>query len=235
MRIVITGGNRGIGKSIAFYFASKGHDIAICARNIKKLNEVKEEILKAHPESSVLVRQVDVADKLALKGFADKIIEDWNGADVLINNAGRYVQSSLMEEEDCTLETLFKTNLQSAYYLSKWLVPHMPKMQKSHIFNIGSVAGIQPMKRCAAYTVTKYAMQGFSKTLREELKQFGIRVTSVLPGAVYTDSWKDELVEKEKLMPPEDIAAIIYDCFMLSEQTVVEEIVLRPFNGDVNL
>jgi short-subunit dehydrogenase len=106
--------------------------------------------------------------------------------------------------------------------------------QKSgHIFNICSIASIQPYTNGGSYSISKYAMLGFSKNLREELKPFHIKVTSVLPGATYTDSWAGTGVDEKRIMEAGDVAEMVFAASKLSVQACVEEIILRPQLGDL--
>ena len=98
---------------------------------------------------------------------------------------------------------------------------------------MSSIAGLIAYPNGGAYNVTKHALTGYSKTLREELKTFGVRVSTIYPGATLTDSWAEADLPEERLMRPEDIAKSIFDIYGLSDRTVVEDIVLRPQLGDI--
>jgi short-subunit dehydrogenase len=133
------------------------------------------------------------------------------------------------ETEDA-FETMMDLNLYSAYYLTQSLLPLMIAQQKGHVFNMCSIASIMPY---GAYAVSKHALLGFSRVLREEVKDKGIRVTAIMPGATYTASWDGTELPQERFMKAEDIAQSLWDIYQLSQQTVVEEIVLRPQLGDI--
>ena len=107
------------------------------------------------------------------------------------------------------------------------------EQKRGQIFNIASIAGIKAYANGGSYSISKFALMGFSKNLREELKPFNIKVCAVLPGAVLTDAWGIIDFPEERLMPVEDIAKSIYDIYSLSDRTVVEEIILRPILGDL--
>ena len=109
------------------------------------------------------------------------------------------------------------------------MAPQLPlTQQQGHIINICSIASIIPY---SAYSVSKFALLGYTKVLREELKEKGIRVTAILPGATLTPSWNGVDLPKERFMKAEDIAKAVYNCYELSQYTVVEEMVLRPQLG----
>jgi len=153
--------------------------------------------------------------------------------EVLIHNAGVFLPGGLLDEPEGQLETMMNTNLYSAYHLSRELVPAMVGQGRGHIFNVASIASLVGYPSGGSYAITKHAQLGLSRALREELKDKGIRVTAVMPGAVYTRSWDGIEVPKERFMKPEDVADTIWSAYSLSERTVVEEIILRPQLGDI--
>ena len=131
------------------------------------------------------------------------------------------------------LEAQLNANLLSAYHLTRDLLPSMMKAKQGHIFNICSIASLQAYPHGGSYSISKYALLGFSKNLRLELKDKGIKVTAVCPGATYTNSWKGSGVPEDRIMEADDIAKMIYAATQLSPQAVVEDIVLRPQLGDL--
>ena len=125
------------------------------------------------------------------------------------------------------------TNLYSNYYLTKRVLPSMMARQSGTIFNICSIASLIAYPNSGAYSISKHALHGLSKVLREEMKPYGIRVVSVLPGATLTASWEGVNLPSERFMPAEDIAQVVWDAWSLSPRTVIEEILLRPMLGDI--
>src|SRR5690606_5134387 len=137
------------------------------------------------------------------------------------------------DELDGTLERLRATNLYSAYHVTRTQVPAMKLQGRGHIFNICSIASLQAYSNGGAYSISKYALHGFSKNLREELKSYNIKVTSVFPGAVLTDSWGDFDNRDHRIMEASDVASMIFTAAQLSIGACVEDIVLRPQLGDL--
>ena len=156
-----------------------------------------------------------------------------NTIDILINNAGQFVPGSIYNEPNGALEAMIRNNLYSAYYLNRTILPNMMEKKSGHIFNICSIAALQAYPNGGSYSISKYALLGFSKNLREELKPYGIKVTTVCPGAAYTDSWAASGVNPGRIMQANDIAAMIYAASKLSPQAVVEDIIMRPQLGDL--
>jgi short-subunit dehydrogenase len=152
---------------------------------------------------------------------------------VLVNNTGVFIPGEISNEPDGHLETMINTNLYSAYYLTRGVLPMMMHDKDGHIFNICSIASIMPYANGGSYSISKYAMLGMTKVLREEMKPHGIRVTAVLPGATYTASWEGAGLPESRFMKAEDVADAVYGAFTLSPNSVVEEILIRPQEGDI--
>jgi NADP-dependent 3-hydroxy acid dehydrogenase YdfG len=128
---------------------------------------------------------------------------------------------------------MMSINLYAAYHVTRSLLPLMIEKKSGHIFNMCSIAALKAYANGGSYSISKFALMGFSKNLREELKPFNIKVTSVYPGAVYTSSWYDSGVAPSRIMEAEDIAAVIFNSSQLSPQACVEDIVIRPLLGDL--
>jgi short-subunit dehydrogenase len=128
---------------------------------------------------------------------------------------------------------MMETNLYSAYHLTRQLIKQMMARNSGYIFNICSIASLVAYPNGGSYSITKFAQLGMTKVLREEVKEHGIRVTAVMPGATLTASWAGVDLPAERLMKPEDVAEAVFSAFSLSKQSVVEEIVIRPQLGDL--
>lgn len=232
MNVVITGASKGIGKAIAFKFAATGHNLFLCARNSGTLTETASEIQERYPSVKIKVKPVDLSDKGQAVAFADWCLHH-AVPDILVNNAGVYLPGNILDELNDNLETMMNINLYSAYYLTRTLVPAMIKNGSGHIFNLCSIASLQAYEGGDGYSISKFALHGFTKNLRYELKKHGIKVTAVFPGAVYTDSWANFDNSHGRIMESTDIAEMIFAASNLSMQAVVEEIILRPQLGDL--
>jgi short-subunit dehydrogenase len=231
--IVITGATKGIGRAIALKFAAEGFAIAACARREQYVKELEKEILSLAPGLPHIFMPCDISDSVQVKEFANKITAQWRTVDVLVNNAGTFLPGQVIDEAEGTLEKLINTNLYSAYHISRALVPGMIKAKSGHIFNICSVASLHAYPNGGSYSISKFAMLGLSKALREELKPHHVKVTSLMPGATLTDSWSGADLPEERFMKAADIAQLIWDVCHLSANTVIEEVILRPVLGDI--
>jgi short-subunit dehydrogenase len=234
MNAVITGATKGIGKAITEKFASEGFNVAICARKKKDLDECSTELHHKFPDIEIIWQQCDVSDKKQLKNFSDLIKSKWGILDVLVNNAGVFLPGQIHKEKAGILDKLMKTNLYSAYYLTQQLIKLMIRHKHGHIFNICSTASVQAYPNGGSYGISKFALLGFSKNLRLEMIPYNIKVTAVLPGPTLTNSWEGVDLPEERFIKPEDIARSIWQAYTLSSHTVVEEILIRPLQGDIN-
>lgn len=232
MNIVITGASKGIGKAVAASFAASGHRLFLCARGKEKLEQTAAELRAQFPAAEILVKQADLSDRASVVSFAGWCLEK-GVPDVLVNNAGLFKPGSVHNEPEGLLEEQLSVNLFSAYHLTRSLLPEMMQRKSGHIFNICSIASLSAYANGGAYSISKFAMYGFSKNLREEMKPHGIKVTSVFPGAVMTDSWEGFDNSENRIMEADDIAKMIAAAASLSPAACVEEILIRPQLGDL--
>jgi short-subunit dehydrogenase len=233
MNAVITGASRGIGKASAAMLALHGYDLYLCSQNENNLLQTIEELKTNFPNVTIEGQALNMGDKNQSKLFGEWILGKNISVDILVNNVGTFVQGNVSDEPDGALEKMLQVNLYSAYHTTRALLPKMKADRSGHIFTICSIASLAAYPGGGAYSISKYALLGFTKNLREELKAFGIKVTAIVPGAVYTDSWKGSGVAEDRIMEDRDIAKMIYSCSQLSPQAVVEEIVIRPQLGDL--
>jgi len=234
MKAIITGSTKGIGRATAEVFAAHGFDLAICSRNTDDLKAAAD-ALSSKYDVQVIYQKADMRDTTQVKAFGKFVLDQWESIDVLINNAGVFVPGNVSDEEEGNLEMMMETNLYSAYHLTRSILPSMISKDAGHIFNICSVASIVALPNGGSYSISKYALMGFNTVLREELKDKGIKVTAVLPGATWSNSWaaaKGE-IPHERLMEAKDIAKSIWSCYDLGPSAVVEELLIRPQLGDL--
>lgn len=230
--ILVTGGTKGIGRAIVERFAEEGFDVFTCARNEADLLALKKSLEEKHPEIQVLASVADLSKKEEVNRFADEV-KSIRIPDVLVNNTGIFLPGALHDEPDGNFEFMMQTNLFSAYYLSRAFVKEMITRRSGHIFSIGSIAGLTAYPNGGSYAVSKWAMLGMTKCLREELKPHQVKVTSILPGATLTDSWAGVDLPTERFVRAQDVAESVWAAYNLSPQTVVEEVIIRPQLGDI--
>lgn len=233
MNIVVSGASRGIGRAIADEFASRGFDVAVCARSRAALEEMKDLYSREFPKCRLLAFPADLRSKKDTLAFARAVLDHWGGVDILVNNAGDFRPGAVHEEPEGLLEEMIEVNLYSAYRLTRALLPAMLERGSGHIFNMCSIASLNAYPNGGSYGISKFALHGFSKNLREELKPKGIRVTSVLPGATWTDSWKSSGLPESRFMKAADVALAVWSAWSMSPGAVAEDIIIRPLLGDI--
>lgn len=233
MNAVITGASRGIGKAVAALFALHGYNLYLSARNEEGLLQTIEELKTRFPNVVIDGMAGDIGKKAQAQLLGQWVLNNCDTIDVLVNNAGSFIPGNVSDEPDGAMETMLDVNLLSAYHLTRTLLPKMITSGTGHIFTICSVASLAAYPNGGAYSISKYALLGFTKNLRRELQPTGIKVSAVIPGAAFTDSWKSSGLPAERFMEAEDIAHMIYATTQLSPQAVVEEIIMRPQPGDI--
>ncbi len=231
--IVVTGGSHGIGRAIIRKFTAEGFDAITCGRNEPDLAALKSEIEKINPGSTVYFRKADLSAREDTRGFLDYTKSLRRAVDVLINNAGYFVPGEISTEPEGNLQSMIEANLYSAYHVTRGLVSQMKELRSGHIFNMCSIASFQAYENGGSYAISKFALLGFSKCLREELKEHRIKVTAVMPGATKTRSWEGTDLPDERFMKAADVADTVFAAYSLSPNTVVEEIIIRPQLGDI--
>ncbi len=230
---IVTGATQGMGKVIAEKLLSEGFSIAVCARNKEKLAVLEAEWNEQYPEASVIVYDADMTTKEEVTAFADAVLINFPEIDILVNNAGMYLPGTIADEPEGLLEQMIGVNLYSAYNLTRRILPVMKANKRGHIFNMCSIASLKAYPNGGSYSISKYALMGFSENLREELKTEGIKVTAICPGATYTPSWHGSDIPASRIMEAEDIAKMLWSAYNLSAQADVETIIMRPLKGDI--
>lgn len=232
MLVFISGASSGIGFAVAAQFAAGGNTLVLCSRNEKKLYDAVEKLLTNYPGCSIHARAGDLSVKETAKEMGAWCL-GFGTPDIVVNNAGNFLPGSIHQEDDSVLEQMIGNNLYSAYHLTRAVLPAMIDAKKGHLFNICSIASLQAYANGGSYSISKFALMGFSKNLREELKPHGIKVTAVYPGATLTGSWDGFDIDPKRIMESDDIAKMIFAASQLSPMAVVEDIILRPQLGDL--
>ncbi len=232
--VVITGASQGIGAAIARVFAAElpGVRLALVARSERNLRAVARACLKLGARAAE-VFPCDTTDEAAVAAMAATVTKRLGVPDVLVNNAGKFFGAPFLELKTADFDAQIAVNLRSIFLVSKAFMPGMVKRRRGDVFNMSSIAGQRAYPNGSAYCAAKFAVTGLTKCMRSELKKLGVRVVSIHPGATFTPSWDGTGIPAERMMPAEDIARAILAVHRLSRRTVVEEITLRPQEGDV--
>ncbi|GAB3552962.1 SDR family oxidoreductase [Spirosoma fluminis] len=220
--IVVTGGTKGIGRAIADRFVMGGFDAVICARSVEDSQG-----------PGLLPFAADLSTRAGVDSLIDYARSLNRPVDVLVNNTGIFQPGQIHNEAEGTFEQLINTNVASAYHLTRGLVGNMMNRRQGHIFMMCSTASITAYTNGGSYCISKYALLGMSRVLREELKPHGVKVTAMLPGATLTASWAGTDLPEDRFMKAEDVAESAWAAYTLSKSAVVEEILIRPQLGDI--
>ena len=228
---MITGGSQGIGRALVLSFLAAGFAVATCARQPEDLAA----LAAAQPGAVLHTLAADLSQPTDCQQFADFVLGLRLPVAALINNAGYYVPGRFQDEpaDGSRLREMLNVNLLSTYDITRALLPTLLAQGRGHIFTICSTASIMPYPNGGSYGVAKFALLGYTNTLREEVKAQGLRVTAVLPGATLTRSWDGAGLPPERFIDPTDVAAAVLGAFQLSPHAVVEELLIRPQLGDL--
>lgn len=230
---LITAATKGIGRAVAIAFAKEGINLAICARGEQDLLAFKNELLAINPNIHVVTVATDVSIKEQVLQFAATAEKELGAISIIVNNAGIYEPTSILDDTDDTFTKGVNTNLQPTYLLYRYFGKSMIAAGEGHIFNICSVAALNPIAEAGVYSVTKFALLGLTKVMRLEMQQHGVKVTAVIPGSTLTSSWDGVKVEKDTMVLPEDIASAIINIFKMSPGANVDEIIIKPAGGQI--
>lgn len=227
--IVITGASQGIGAEIALRFSKeKETTLMLLARSEDKLNNIAAQCRKSGATVQCFV--CDVTDESNVNNVASAILQQWGSPDVLINNAGFYQESRF---SDCTQDQFkaqIDVNLTGPFLVTQTFFSAMMSKECSDVFFICSMASIQGYSQSIAYCAAKHGLLGLSRSLREEAKNTGMRVTAILPGPTLTPSWANTTISEDHFIPPMDIANLVVDIHHLDRHTNIDELIVNPRN-----
>ena len=224
--VLVTGGSRGIGRAIAVKLASLGSDVAICGRDIAKLSETEAELKKTGVRAAAIVADVTNAEGVAK--LVERVEKELGPIALLVNNAGMGLFGPVHQKSEEEWDRLMDTNLKSIFLVSRAVVPGMIARGDGDIINISSLAGKSVFAGGGVYCASKWAVQGLSGCMAEELREHGIRVSTVCPGSVATEFSGRGPKDPTKVLKPEDVAHAVAMLAMQGEQSFVSSVELRP-------
>ncbi|NIP62605.1 MAG: SDR family NAD(P)-dependent oxidoreductase [Nitrosopumilaceae archaeon] len=214
--VIVTGGNKGIGKAIVEELARNGYNIVITGRNQKLLDSISKKITAEYNVQAIGIA-ADIKKKREVKKLMKKAIAQFNEIDVLVNNAGILLVKNLEKTTEKEFDVIIDTNLKGVFLCSKEILPHMISRRKGKVINISSGAGKSGFPKISAYCASKFAVNGLTESLSHEVKSFGIDVIAVCPGAVSTDMQKKFMrkdqfeATKNDMIQPLEVAKVVLD------------------------
>ena len=223
---VVTGAARGIGEAISHQLASMGVTVVLAARDKARLDQVKQEIEAAGGTAHVV--ELDLLDESSISRLAKTVETQHRRCDILVNNAGiGLIGKPLIELSSTDWDTLMGTNLRGPYLMIRALAPLMIAAGSGHIVNISSLAGRNPLPNGAAYSASKWGLNGLTYSVAEELRPHNIRVSVVAPGSVNTGFGRSKEDNPRKIQP-NDVAHVVSMLVTQAPQSFVSEVLLRP-------
>jgi len=227
---IVTGGNKGIGKSIALKLAKENHDIIIFGRDEESLKSTSNEIKDTGVNCEYF--KGDVADEKFVIDSVKKIITKYGKIDNLINNAGTSVFKKVIDASSDEFKKQINANLYGIFNFSRAVLPNMIEKKSGAIINIVSLAGKNSFIGGAMYSASKHAALGFTKSLMLEVRGFNIRVAAICPGSVDTEFFNGSSInpDRNKILKPEDIAETVLLILKLAVRALISEVDIRPTN-----
>lgn len=224
---LITGAGRGIGAAVATTLATRGARVILCGRQRAPLEQTTTSIHNSGGQSAVI--ECDVADLRSVESLAERLERTFGRLDILVNNAGIMgPPGPLHQLSPDDWDHIFNTNLRGVYYMIRSLTPLMIRSRTGHIINISSLAGKNALPNGAAYSASKWGLNGLSYSLAEELRAHNIRVSVICPGSVHTEFSPHEGKNAEKMLQASDVAHAVAMLVTQAPQSFVSEILIRP-------
>ena len=228
---LITGGTEGIGRATALALGRAGYRVGVCARTQAKINQIVKELTGEGIEAAGAAADVGQPDQVGRA--VEQLTRALGEIGVLVNNAGILIAKPF---EELTLEdwdATMSTNLRSLYLMCRAVLPPMRRRKEGTIVNVASLAGRNGFPGGTAYTASKHAVLGFSRSLMLEVRKENIRVLAICPGSVDTGLLRDQSMLKsdpQRILRPEDVAEIILHSIQVPTRALVSELDIRPTN-----
>ncbi|MER7045396.1 SDR family oxidoreductase [Streptomyces jumonjinensis] len=233
---LITGASSGIGEATARALAAEGAAVAIAARRVDRLRALGEELTAAGTKVHVL--ELDVADQQAVDEAVRSTVEALGGIDILVNNAGVMLLGPVEDADTSDWHRMIETNLLGLMYMTRAALPHLLR-SRGTVVQMSSIAGRVVVRNAAVYQATKFGVNAFSETLRQEVTERGVRVVVIEPGTTDTElrghithaptkAAYEERISKMRKLQSEDIAEAVRYAVTAPPHATVHEIFIRP-------
>ena len=225
---VVTGAARGIGEAIALRLARMGAAVVLTARDQARLEEVKAAIEELGGKAMAL--PCDLTDETAVAAFGERVGREFGRCDILVNNAGVAVlRKPLVDLPVNEWDQMMQTNLRAPYLMIRSLAPLMIAARYGHIINISSLAGKNVLPEGAAYSASKWGLNGLTYSVAEELRQYNVRVSVIAPGSVNTHfGGGGGTKDRTRMVQPDDVAQVVSLLVTQGPTSFVSEVLLRP-------
>ena len=229
MRIVITGASKGIGRGIAEVLANYGHSLGLLARSGDLLSALKKSI--ENLETDCYISTCDLRDPVATNDVIADLIERLHGIDALINNAGVIIRKDIFKLSVEEWLAMIETNINGVFFASRTAIPYFVAQKSGHIINISSISGRLPLQGGSGYAATKHAVTGFSESLFQEVRDYGVKVTTIFPGSVDTASHSTKKATDDRWkITPNEIGEACQEILNTSTRNCISRLEIRPLN-----
>ncbi|AXF56726.1 SDR family oxidoreductase [Salicibibacter kimchii] len=226
---IVTGASTGIGAAIAKELAVEGANVALAARRLDKLNEVKNEITEIrNSKGKVMAFQADMSNKNDVNQLAEKVQGELGNVDIFVNNAGQMLTGTVRSGQVEEWEKMVDVNIKGVLYGIDAVLPSMLSRSTGHLINVASVSGLEVTKTSTVYSATKYAVRAISMGLEKELARTGVRITNISPGMVDTDLQGNGTWNDRKMLEAADIAKAVVYAVTQPDYVNVNEVTVRP-------
>lgn len=221
---IVTGAGRGIGRAIAIELGKLGARLVLAARGRSELDETARQV------GSASVMPTDVRKKDEVGRLFEQTAQRLGPVDILVNAAGLGIFGPVANFRDEDFETLIETNLRGLFFTCKYVLPSMIERRRGQIVNIASIAGKVASANHAVYCASKFGVVGFTQSLAEEVREYGVRVAVICPGSTNTAFSPENKAGKsrEKMLSPTDVAHAVRMIVTQEPNSFISEIVLRP-------
>ena len=227
MKVIITGASRGIGEGIATFLGRHQHELGLLARSEEGLTAVQSRIRNEGGMAEVV--SCDLRDAENTRIAIEDLIRKLGGVDALINNAGLVIRKDVFNLSLEEWHAMVETNLNGLFYSTRAVLPYLREQGKGHLINISSISGRLPLAGGSGYAATKYAVTGFSDSLFLEVRNHGIKVTTIFPGSVDSQSHRhgpDE--DSDWKVRPEEVGEACHHALMTRQTNLISHLEIRP-------
>ena len=228
--VLIVGGTGGIGTAIAKNVSAQGAKVVIAGRNREKAEQIAQNINDDGGDAYAI--DVNVTKIESVKNLALQVSQGLGKIDVLVNAFGRGLIQPILDIDPANAKHVIDVNVYGTFLVTQTMIPFMNTDSTSHILMFPGTMGKFIMRNSSIYSASKFAIQGFTKALTEELKRDNIRFTLFYLGGVHTEFWEDELVQmrvkKEAMLSAKEVADIVAATLSLPQSAVINEIVMQP-------
>lgn len=220
---LVTGGNRGIGRAVAEALASEGARVAVTARRQEDADRAAGEIGR-----NAIGLACDVRSEEQVERLFEALDRAAGGLDVLVNNAGIGLFGAVEDTAPADWRAVIETNLNGPFYCSRLAVPRMKRRGGGYIVNVSSLAGKNPFPGGAAYNASKFGLNGFGEALMLEVRDQGVRVSTIMPGSVATGFGSGAAEKEDWALRPEDVAEVVLDLLRSPARAIFSRVEMRP-------